>query len=114
MAGSGFWRNRYRYQEASVTTDRAGQASLRWSDVVTVAGNVTATQRETLDDLGVSVRTDVTIETPFHPAIRAQGRLVDVVTDAAFNVIGVVDPEGGKRRRLRILAAAIDATGAGR
>lgn len=111
MAGSGFWRNRYKYQESTVATDGAGQATMTWADVVTIAGNVTATQREVLDDMGVAVRTDVTFETPFHPGIKAQGRLVDVANNAVYNILGVVDPEGGKRRRLRITGAAIDAPG---
>lgn len=111
MAGSGFWRNRYKYQECTVSTDGAGQATMTWADVVTIAGNVTATQREAIGDMGVEVRTDVTFETPFHPGVKAQGRLVDSANNAIYNIIGVVDPEGGKRRRLRITAAAIDAPG---
>jgi hypothetical protein len=36
---------------------------------------------------------------------------VDVANNAVYNILGVVDPEGGKRRRLRITGAAIDAPG---
>lgn len=110
MAGSGYWRNRYKYQSPVVTIDGAGQASTAWLDVVTVAGMVTPQQREVLDDLGVAIRTDVVIETGFTADIAAVGRLVDIATNAVYNVIGVVDPDGGKRRRLRITATAIDQT----
>lgn len=113
MAGTGYQRNRYRYQSPSVTTDAAGQAAISWADVVTIAGMVTPNQREVLDDLGVAVRTDVVIETAYHPSVSAKGRLVDVATDAVYNILGVVDPDGGRKRRLRITAAAIDEAYAG-
>lgn len=108
MAGSGFQRSRFNYQAASATADNLGQASSTWSTVATVAGNVTPNQREVLDDMGVAIRTDVVIETAYHPSITARGRLVDVVTGAVFNIMGVVDPDGGRRKRLRITAAAVD------
>lgn len=108
MAGSGYQRIRYKYQAGSATADSLGQSSTAWNTVAIVAGNLTANQREVVDDMGVAIRTDVVIETAYHPSITARGRLVDVVTGAVFNIMGVVDPDGGRRKRLRITAAAVD------
>lgn len=110
MAGAGYWRMRFKYQAPTVTVSSSGQATTTWTDVVTVAGMITPNQREVVDDLGVAVRTDLVIETGFHQSIKAVGRLVDVATAAVYNVIGVIDPDGGKRKRLRITATAIDQT----
>lgn len=107
MAGSGYWRFRYSYQEPVRTVDSTGQASLAWKEIGSVAGSVTPTQREVLDDLGVAIRTDVVLETAFHPSIRATGRLVDEATGQVWNITGVVDPDGGKRKRLRVNASEV-------
>jgi head-tail adaptor len=110
MAGAGYWRMRFKYQMPTVTVSSSGQATTTWSDVVTVAGMITPNQREVLDDLGVAIRTDLVIETGFCSDIKAVGRLIDIATTAVYNVIGVIDPDGGKRKRLRITATAIDQT----
>jgi len=108
MAGAGYWRMRFKYQAPTVTVSSSGQATTTFTDVVTVAGMITPNQREVIGDLGVEVRTDVVIETGFHTDIRAIGRLIDIATGAIYNVIGVIDPDGSKRKRLRITATAID------
>ena len=109
MAGSGYWRERYTYQVPTTTVDGAGQGTTVYADsVVGLAGVVTPNQREVMDDMGVAVRTDVVIETAFHPSITSAGRLVDASTTTVYNIIGVIDPDGGKRRRLRITATNID------
>lgn len=107
MAGSGYWRYRYSYQVPVRTVDSTGQASLAWSELAVVSGSVTPSQREVIDDLGVAVRTDLTLETAFHPSISARGRLVELSTGSAYNISGVVDPDGGKRKRLRITASEV-------
>lgn len=108
MAGAGYWRMRFKYQAPTVTVSSSGQATTTFTDVVTVAGTITPNQREVLDDLGVAIRTDVVLETGFHTDIKAVGRLMDIATGAIYNVIGVIDPDGNKRKRLRITATAID------
>lgn len=107
MAGSGYWRNRYDFQLPAFTTDAAGQAVATWSTSFSIAGTVTPNQREVIDDLGVTIRTDVTIESAYHPSLNANGRLVDQADGQTYNITGVVDPDGGKRRRLRINATAM-------
>jgi hypothetical protein len=107
MAGCGYWRYRYSYQEPTRTVDSAGQASLAWTELVVVSGSVTPNQREVIDDLGVAIRTDVTLETAFHPLIKATGRLVELSEGATYNISGVVDPDGGKCKRLRINASEV-------
>ena len=109
MAGSGYWRTRYVLQVPTTTVDAAGQGSVAWINAVHgLAGVVTPTQREVLNDLGVAIRTDVVIEMAWHPAVTAHGRLVEASTGTVYNIIGVVDPDGGKRRRLRITATNVD------
>lgn len=109
MAGCGYWRERYTYQVPTTTVDGAGQGSTVYANsVVGLAGVVTPSQREVMDDMGVSIRTDVVIETAWDPNVSAVGRLVDVSSGTIYNIMSVVDPDGGKRRRLRITAANMD------
>jgi head-tail adaptor len=107
MAGAGYRRERMKYQTPTMTVDAAGQQTVTWSDVVTVAAVVTPAQREVVDDGGVAVRTDLTIECSWHPSIEAKGRLVDVFSGRSFYVSSVVDPDGNRRRRLRVVASEI-------
>jgi head-tail adaptor len=105
MAGSGYWRSRYRLEAPSTSIDAAGQGSIRWVTAVeAISGVVTPSQREVLNDLGVTVRTDVVLEMAFHPSVKASSRLVDLSTGEVLNISGVVDPDGNKRRRLRVTA----------
>lgn len=106
MAGSGYWRHRYDFQLPTFTLDAAGQAVATWTTSFSVAGTVTPNQREVIDDLGVTIRTDVVIECAYHPSLNANGRLVDE-SGQVYNVTGAVDPEGGKCRRLRVNATAM-------
>lgn len=107
MAGAGYRREAMTYQTPTMTIDAAGQQSVAWANVVTVAAVVTPSQREVLDDGGVAVRTDLVIESAWHPSIEAKGRLVDLASGKAYYVSSVVEPDGGRRRRLRILASEI-------
>ena len=109
MAGAGYRRERMKYQQQTPTVDAVGQQSLTWADVVTVAAVVTPTQREVIDDGGVAVRTDLVIESSWHPSIQAKGRLVDAVTSKVYYISSVVDPDGARRRRLRITASEVAA-----
>ena len=109
MAGSGYWRERYNYQAPTTTIDGAGQGSTAYANVVIgLAGVVTPNQREVMDDMGMSIRTDVVIETAWDPNVSSVGRLIEMSSGTIYNIIGVVDPDGGKRRRLRITAANMD------
>ncbi len=85
-----------------------GQQSTAWTNVVVIAGVITPTQREVMDDMGVAVRTDVVIEASYHPSINAGGRLIDQSDNRTFNITGVIDPDAGRKRRLRITATEID------
>lgn len=108
MAGAGYRRDSFTYQAPTVTANTAGQQSTTWTTVVTVAGVVTPTQREVMDDMGVAVRTDVVIEASYHPSINAGGRLVDASDSRVYQITGVIDPDAGRKRRLRITATEID------
>ena len=96
MAGSGYWRCRFEYQEPTHTSDGVGQAELTWAFVCHVRGNITPSQREVMDDMGVVVRTDVVIETAYHPSLKANGRLIRIESPSAttwdvYNISGVVE-----------------------
>lgn len=105
MAGAGYRRERMKYQQMTATTDAVGQQTVTWTDVVTVAAVVTPAQREVIGDGGVNVRTDLVIESSWHPSIVAKGRLVDVVTNKPYYISSVTEPDGGRNRRLRIVAS---------
>lgn len=107
MAGSGYRRERMIYQTPTRSVDVAGQQSIAWSDVVTLACAITQTQREVVDDLGVSVRTDLSVESSFHPDVLAKGRLKNANTGSIYYISSVTDPDAGRRRRLRIIASEI-------
>jgi len=107
MAGSGYWRYRFSYQSPVRTKDSSGQASLAWLEVAQIAGSITPSQREVMDDLGVAIRTDLVLETAFHPLVKASGRLVELSTGTAYNISGVTDPDAGKAKRLRITASEV-------
>jgi head-tail adaptor len=107
MAGAGYRRERMKYQSMTPTVDAAGQQTLTWTDVATVAAVVTPSQREVIDDGGVAVRTDVVLETSWHPSIQAKGRLVDIATNRVYYVSSVIDPDGARRRRLRVVASEV-------
>lgn len=109
MAGAGYRRERMKYQQQTPTVDAVGQQSLTWADVVTVAAVVTPAQREVIDDGGVAVRTDLVIESSWHPSIVAKGRLVDITTSKIYYISGVTEPDGGRNRRLRITASEVAA-----
>lgn len=107
MAGAGYRRERMIYQTPTRSTDVAGQQTVTWSDVVTLACAITPSQREVLDDLGVSVRTDISVESSYHDSVAAKGRLKNTVSQSIYNIMSVTDPDAGRKRRLRILAAEI-------
>lgn len=62
-------------------------------------------QREVLGDMGVTVRTDLEIETAYHPYLTARCRLL--LAGREFNVSSVVDPDAGRRKRLRVVATEV-------
>jgi head-tail adaptor len=95
------------YQTPTRSTDVAGQQTVTWSDVTTLACAITPSQREVLDDLGVSVRTDISVESSYHASVVAKGRLKHTVSLSIYNIMSVTDPDAGRKRRLRILAAEI-------
>lgn len=105
MAGAGYRRERMNYQTMTPTVDAAGQQSIAWSDVVTLAAVVTPSQREAIGDGGVTVRTDLVLEASWHPQIQAKGRLVEVPSGRIFYISSVTEPDGGRNRRLRIVAS---------
>jgi head-tail adaptor len=105
MAGCGFWREVFTVQTSTQTVDDLGQADLAWLTVGTVRGIIKPTQREVVDDLGVSIRTDLDIETAWSPILDARSRLI--LNGTAYNVSSVVDPDGGRRKRLRVIATEV-------
>jgi head-tail adaptor len=107
MAGAGYRRERMKYQTMTPTVDAAGQQSIAWADVVTLAAVVTPSQREVIDDGGVAVRTDVILESSWHPSVAAKGRLVGVPSGRIFYISSVTEPDGGRNRRLRIVASEV-------
>jgi len=107
MAGAGYRRERMKFQTMTPTVDAAGQQAVTWSDVVTVAAVVTPGQREVMDDGGVAIRTDVVLEASWHPQIQAKGRLVEVPSGRVFYISSVTEPDGGRNRRLRIVASEV-------
>ena len=107
MAGAGYRRERMKYQSMTPTVDAAGQQTLTWTDVVTLAAVVTPSQREVIDDGGVAVRTDVVLEASWHPSIVAKGRLVEIPSGKVFYISSVTEPDGGRNRRLRIVASEV-------
>lgn len=109
MAGAGYRREAFEYQNPTVTANTVGQQSTTWTAVVVVAGVKTPNQREVMDDMGVAIRTDVVIEASWHPSITAGGRLRDLTDNRLYNISGVVDPDSGRKRRLRITATEVDA-----
>jgi head-tail adaptor len=108
MAGAGYRRDAFQFQTPTVTANTVGQQSTAWTNVVIIAGVKTPTQREVMDDMGVAIRTDVVIESSWHPQITAGGRLIDQEDNRTYNITGVVDPDGGRKRRLRITATLVD------
>jgi head-tail adaptor len=109
VAGSGYWRTRYILQVPTTTVDGAGQGAVSWLNAVSgLAGVVTPSQREVLNDMGVTVRTDVVIEMAWHPSVASKCRLIEAGSGMVWNITGVVDPDGGKRRRLRVTASNMD------
>jgi len=109
MAGAGYRREAFEYQNPTVTANTVGQQSTTWTAVVVVAGVKTPNQREVMDDMGVAIRTDVVIESSWHPSVTAGGRLIDQTDLRIYNITGVVDPDSGRKRRLRITATLVDA-----
>jgi hypothetical protein len=105
MAGCGFWREVFTVQTSTQTVDDLGQADLAWLTVGTVRGIIKPTQREVVDDLGVSIRTDLDIETAWSPMLDARSRLL--LNGTAYNVSSVVDPDSGRRKRLRVIATEV-------
>jgi head-tail adaptor len=105
MAGCGFWRDVFTVQQSTQTVDALGQADLAWLTVGTVRGIIKYAQREVVDDLGVSVRTDIEIETAYSPLVAARSRLLLGVTP--YNISSVIDPDNGRRKRLRVLAIEV-------
>lgn len=105
MAGCGFWRDIFTVQAPNASADAVGQATITWYSVGAVRGIVRETQREVTDDMGVAVRTDLEIETAYHPSLTARCRLL--LGSREFNVSSVVDPDGGRRKRLRVIATEI-------
>jgi head-tail adaptor len=108
VAGAGYRRDQFDYQAPTVTANTAGQQSTSWTTVATIAGVLTPTQREVMDDMGVGIRTDVVIEASWHPSVNAGGRLVDATDGRIYQITGAIDPDGGRRRRLRITATHVD------
>lgn len=108
MAGAGYRREAFQYQSPTVTASSVGQQSTTWTNVVIIAGVKTPTQREVMDDMGVAIRTDVVIEASWHPSISAGGRLIDQTDQRVYNITGVVDPDSGRKKRLRITATELD------
>ena len=107
MAGAGYRRERMKYQSMTPTVDAAGQQTLTWTDVATVAAVVDDLALARRHDGGVAVRTDVVLETSWHPSIEAKGRLVDIATNRVYYVSSVIDPDGARRRRLRVVASEV-------
>ena len=105
MAGCGFWREVFTVQTSTQTVDAVGQADLSWLTVGTIRGMIKPTQREVVDDLGVSIRTDLDIETAWSPIINARCRLL--LDGIAYNVSSVVDPDSGRKKRLRVIATEV-------
>jgi head-tail adaptor len=105
MAGCGFWREVFTVQTSTQTVDDLGQADLAWLTVGSVRGIIKPTQREVVDDLGVSIRTDLDIETAWSPILDARSRLI--LNGTAYNVSSVVDPDSGRRKRLRVIATEV-------
>ena len=108
MAGAGYRREAFEYQNPTVTANTVGQHFTTWTAFVFISGVKTPTQREVMDDMGVAIRTDVVIEASWHPAITAGGRLLDLTDNRLYNISGVVDPDSGRKRRLRITATEVD------
>ncbi len=110
MAGAGYYHCAYHVQRASgYTKDGAGQRTKQWGATFLTLRGAPARQveRQILDDAGPATRTDVEIEAAYHPAVAAECRLVDVSDGTAYEIIGVVDPDNGRKRRLTITAARI-------
>jgi head-tail adaptor len=102
MAGCGFWRDVFTVQRSTQTVDALGQADLAWLTIGTVRGIIKYGQREVIGDMGVAVRTELEIETSYSPLVEARSRLLLGVTP--YNISSVVDPDNGRRKRLRVLA----------
>jgi head-tail adaptor len=105
MAGCGFWREVFTVQTSTQTLDAWGQAQLAWLNVGTVRGMVTSSQTEVMDDGGSAIRTNLDIETAWSPIINTRSRLV--LNGTAYNVLSMVDPDSGRKKRLRVTAAEV-------
>jgi head-tail adaptor len=105
MAGCGFWRDIFTVQAPTAAADAVGQATITWSTVGYVRGMIKPSQREVIDDMGVAVRTDLEIETAYYPSLTARCRLL--LSGREFNVSSVVDPDAGRRKRLRVVATEV-------
>jgi SPP1 family predicted phage head-tail adaptor len=105
MAGSGYWRDLFLVESPTSVADALGQASTLWTTVGYIRGQVRPSQREVMDDLGNAVRTDLELETAFHPGLTARCRLT--LNGVVYNVSSVTDPDSGRRRRLRVVCTEV-------
>lgn len=107
MAGAGFYRELYELQAPTFSENDAGQQTRGWSTIARLRGQQRDTQREVMDAGGTAVRTDVTIETGWHPDVNARCRLVHYPSGRVFNIIGANDPDFGRQQRLLIQASEV-------
>lgn len=107
MAGAGFYRELYELQEPSFGENDAGQQTRGWTVVARLRGQQREVQREVMDAGGTAVRTDVTIETAWHPDVSARCRLVHHPSGRVFNIVGATDPDFGRGQRLLIQASEV-------
>lgn len=106
---TGMLRLYLKVQNPVRTVDVLGQASVAWIDVGHVFGHVEQLRvAETLDDGGISTRSDYRFLTGWHPSINVGSRLVWIVdgVERAYNIRAVADRDQ-RRRRLDIEATMV-------
>lgn len=107
---SGMLRNQVRVQNPVRAVDDFGQASTNWLTVANVPAHVEQSRTaETLDDGGISTRSDFTFVMAWHPDVSTDSRLVwdDNGTERTFNVRGCWDRDQ-RRRRLQVEATEVE------
>ncbi len=111
MAGVGFYRKLFRVEmidPAAPARTAYGQDAPAYKTRCRIRGMVHEAAKQSEDDGGPVVRRENTATIAFHPGVTETDRLVELPSGRVWDIAAVIDPDGGRRRRLTLALVRLE------